>query len=252
MPYGLYVSAEGASAQNRRMEALANNLANVDTIGFKRELAVLQARYSEATERGQAEPGSGSINDLSGGVYLKQTDTDFSSGPLRRTMNPTDMAIDGEGFFVVQKGDTSYLTRAGNFRLNVRGELVTQQDHAVLNDTGTPIVIDPANGPWILTPQGTVRQPGMEQNLALVKAASRGDLVKSGENLFRPLAETRPLPPEQRRVVSGYIETSGVQPTTEMVELIEATRAIEVNVSMMQTQDQMSGNLLSRVLRSQS
>ena len=251
MPYGLYVSAEGASAQNRRMEALANNLANVDTVGFKRELAVFQARYSEATQRGQDEPGSGSINDMSGGVYLKQTDTDFSSGPLKRTTNPTDMAIDGEGFFVVQKGDTTYLTRAGNFRLNVRGELVTQQDHAVLNDTGSPIVIDPSNGPWMLTPQGTIRQPGAEQTLALVKAVSRGDLAKCGENLFRPLAETRPVAPEQRRVVSGYLEGSGVQPTTEMVELIETTRAIEVNVAMMQTQDEMSGNLLSRLLRNQ-
>ncbi len=250
MPYGLYISAEGARAQSRRMEVLTNNLANVDTIGFKRELAIFQSRYAEAIQRGQDEAGSGSINDVGGGVMLQETETDFSPGPMKRTQVPTDMAIEGDGFFVAQKGDTTYLTRAGNFRLNVRGELVTQQDFSVMSDTGSPIVIDPANGPWTVTPQGTIRQPGMEQNLAMVKTASRGDLAKFGENLFRPLAETLPLSPENRRVASGYLETSGVQPTTAMVELIETTRAIETNVNMMQTQDQMTGNLLNRVLRS--
>lgn len=251
MPYGLYISGEGARAQSQRLETLANNLANVDTIGFKRELAIFQSRYAEATERGQDEPGSGSINDVGGGVYLQKTETDFSAGPLKHTQSPSDVAIEGDGFFVVQKGDTNYLTRAGNFRLTQRGELVTQQNYPVLSESGTPIIIDPANGPWVVTPQGGIRQPGMQQNLAMVKPVSRGDLAKSGENLFRPLAETKPLSPDERRVAAGYLEASSVQPTTEMVQLIETTRAIEVNVNMMKTQDEMSGNLLSRLLRSQ-
>ncbi len=68
MPYGLYISAEGALAQSQRMEVIANNLANLDTPGFKRELAVFQARYAEAIEQGRDYPGSGSINDVGGGV----------------------------------------------------------------------------------------------------------------------------------------------------------------------------------------
>jgi flagellar basal-body rod protein FlgF len=250
MPYGLYISAEGAHAQTRRLEVLANNLANVDTVGFKRELAIFQARYAEATARGQDTPGSGSINDLGGGVWVPQTKTDFSPGTLKRTNVPTDVAIEGEGFFVVQKGDATYLTRAGDFHLNQRGELVTQQEYPVMNDTGTPVVIDPAGGPWHVSPTGTVRQRGMIQNLALVKPASLGDLAKAGENLFRPLAEAQPVPAAERRVASGFLEMSGVQPTTEMVELIETSRAIEANVNMMQTQDQMLSGLVTRLMRS--
>ena len=249
MPYGLYLSAEGAHAQVSRLEVVANNLANVDTVGFKRDLAIFQARYAEAVEQGLDEAGSGSINDLSGGVMVEQTATDYSPGPLKRTMVPTDMAIDGEGFFLVQKGDDVLLTRAGNFQMTAAGSLVTQQGYPVLNDSGAPVAIEPANGPWELTPTGTIRQRGVAQNLAIVQPASLGDLVKIGENVFRPLAEPEPVAGDQRRVLGGYLEMSGVRPTTELMEMIEASRAVEINLSMMQTQDQMLSALVNRVLR---
>jgi len=240
MPYGLYVSAEGAHAQAKRLEIVAHNLANVETVGFKRELAVFQARYAEQTERGHDVPGSGSINDLGGGVELRQTKTDFAPGPLKRTEVPTDLAIDGDGFFVVQKDDENYLTRAGNFTVNHQGELVTQygqQQYKVLSSEGVPIVLGP--GPWRLEGSGTIRQGGSVQSLAIEKPASLGDLARVGENVFKPLAETLPVPPAQRTLVSGYLEMSSVRPTTEMIEMIEATRAIEANVNMMRTQDEM-------------
>lgn len=252
MPYGLYISAEGAHAQSKRLEVIANNLANVDTVGFKRELAIFQARYAEATERGQDFPGSGSINDIGGGVLVRQTKTDFSPGPLKHTSLPTDMAIRGEGFFLVQKDGQNYLTRAGNFLINERGELVTQygqQKYAVLNNEGAPIVIDPDSGPWRLTASGAIRQAGVVQNLAIVKPGSLGDLVKIGENLFRPLADPQPVAASERSVAGGYLEMSAVQPTTEMIELIEASRAVEANINMMQAQDQMLSGLVNRLMR---
>lgn len=249
MPYGLYISAEGADAQSRRLEVVANNLANVDTVGFKRELALFQARYAEQVERGEDVPGSGSINDLGGGVFVPQTKTDFSTGPLKRTEIPTDMAIDGEGFFVVEKEGEPYLTRAGNFRLTERGELVTQQGFPVLNDGGSPVVIDSANGPWQLAPSGTIRQRGSVQNLAIVEPEAPGDLARAGENLFRPLAEPRPVESDSRHVMGGYLELSGVQPTSEMMALIEASRAVEANLNMMRTQDQMLSGLVNRLMR---
>ncbi len=252
MPYGLYLSAEGAHAQSKRLEVIANNLANVDTAGFKRELAVFQARYAEETQRGQDNPGSGSINDVGGGVLVRQTKTDFSPGPLKPTGVATDMAIKGEGFFLVDKDGEQFVTRAGNFLINQQGELVTQygrQQYAVLSDAGTPIVIDPDNGPWYLTSNGTIRQRGAMQSLAVVKPASLADLVKTGENLFRPLAGLQPVAPGERDVVSGYLELSAVQPTTEMIEMIEASRAIEANLNMMQAQDEMLAGLINRVMR---
>jgi flagellar basal-body rod protein FlgF len=249
MPYGLYISADGAQAQSQWIEAIANNLANVDTVGFKRELAVFQSRYAEAIRQGSVSPGAGGIDDVGGGVAFKETKTDFSSGPLKRTGVATDVALQNEGFFLVRKGQENYLTRAGNFRLTATGELVTAQGHQVLSDNGTPIVIQRGAGSWEITPDGAVRQAGVSQNLALVRPASTQELVKTGENLFRASSQPQPVPPAQRQVASGYLEMSGVRPTLEMTALIEASRLLEANVNMMKAQDQMLGGLVNRLLK---
>jgi flagellar basal-body rod protein FlgF len=249
MSYGVYISAEGARAQSLRLETIANNLANVDSVGFKRDLAVLQARYAEEIEQGLDFPGSGSINDVGGGVTVAGTLTDFSPGTLKRTGIPTDMAIQGEGFFVVEKEGQQHLTRAGNFLLDPNGVLKTQQGYPVLNDAGQPINIDPTIGPWQLTPDGGIQQAGNVTYLALVRPESLGDLAKTGENLFVPLAETLGVPPAERRVVGEYLELSGVRPTSEMMEMIEASRAFEANVNLIRSQDQMFGSLVGRLLR---
>jgi flagellar basal-body rod protein FlgF/flagellar basal-body rod protein FlgG len=247
MPYGLYLSAEGAQAQSTRLETIAHNLANVDTVGFKRELAVFQARYAEAIQQGVTTPGTGGLDDLGGGIMVRETKTDYSPGPLKRTEVPTDVAIKSQGFFVVQKGDESLLTRAGNFTLTARGELVTAQGYTVLDDAGSPIVI--ADPQWQISDSGVVRQASGTQALALVQPQSLGDLVRIGENLFRPLSEPPALAAPDRRVVVGYLEMSAVQPTTEMTAMIQASRAFEANVNMMRVQDQMLSSLVNRVMR---
>lgn len=249
MPYGFYISAEGAHVQSKRLEVLSNNLANVDTPGFKRDLAVLQARYSEATERGYTSPGSGTLDDLSGGVLVRQSQTDFSSGTLKRTDIPTDFAINGDGFFVVRKGNQDLLSRAGNFRFTEAGQLTTQEGYAVLDEDGSPIEIDTAAGPWKLSRDGAIEQAGGRTALSLVKPASLGDLVKTGENLFRALAPTSPVDPEQRHVQDGFLEMSCVKPTTEMMELIEASRAFEANTQMIRHHDTLLGSLVNRVMK---
>ena len=249
MPYGLYISAEGALAQSLRLDTISNNLANVDTPGFKRDLAVFQARFAEETQRGQDQPGSGSINDLGGGVIVLETKTDYSIGPQKQTEVPTDISIQGEGFFVVQKDNQTYLTRAGNFRLTDVGALVTQEGLPVMSDEGDPVVIDPEAGPWYVSHDGAVVQQGASINLALAQPDSLGDLVKTGENLFTPLSAPKPLEPDQRRVAQGWLEGSSVKPTREMMDMIESSRAFEANVNMIRNQDQILGALVNRVLR---
>jgi len=248
MPYGLYISAEGAQVQSRRLEVISNNLANVETTGFKRDLALFQARYAEETARGRDYPGSRSVNDLGGGVRITDTQTDFSPGVLERTGVKEDLAIRGEGFFVVRKGDEQLLTRAGNFVLTPEGQLKTQTGHAVMSESGGPIAIDPAL-PWTVTPDGAIEQEGTLQRLALVRTDSLGDLAKAGENAFVALAPTRPLAAGERDVAGGYLEGSGVKPTTAMMEMIEASRAFEANVNLIRSQDQMLGGLIGRILK---
>jgi len=251
MPYGLYMSAEGAHAQATRLEVIAHNLANVETTGFKRELAIFQARYAEDIADGSVSPGSGSLEDVGGGIEVMETRTDFAPGPLKHTKLPTDVAIQDEGFFVVGKGEDRFLTRAGNFHVNAQGRLVTQyggQQYSVLDDSYSPITLD-RELPWTITESGGIRQGGGLTNMALVKPQSYGDLVREGENVFRPLADPIPLTAAERNVAPGYLEGSGVQPTSEMVNMIEASRILETNLNMMKSQDEMLDGLINRLMR---
>ncbi len=247
MSYGMYISAAGADVQSSRLQVLSNNLANADTPGFKRQIAILQARHAEAIERGTVAAGQGGLEDLGGGVQFAETVTDFSTGAVRETGNKTDMAIDGDGFFMVDKEGSPLLTRAGNFHFSTSGQLQTEQGYSVTSLDGDPVTIDPTL-PWTVTADGAIEQGGDRLQLAIVRPASNGDLVKAGENMFSPLAEVNPVPAGQRKVKSGYLEQSGVKPALEMMQLIETSRAYEANIRMIQSQDQLSGSLISRVL----
>lgn len=249
MFYGLYISAEGARAQDQRMEVISNNLANVNTVGFKRDLALFQSRLAEAMEQGLDSPGSGSINDIGGGVGIRETVITFKQGPLQETGRQNDLAVEGEGFFMVRQGDRDYLTRAGNFIVQSNGDLVTTDGLQVLSDDGEPINVPPENGPYRFTIDGAIEQAGARVSLALVKPRSLGDLSKVGDNMFDSLAATDPVEPTERRVRSGFIEKSAVNPTSEMMQMIETSRMFEANIHLIQNQDQMFGALISRVLR---
>lgn len=249
MPYGLYISAEGAQAQTKRMEVLANNLANINTVGFKRDQALFQARFAEAIDQGFVAPGMGGLEDMGGGIEVVETQTDFTQGPLKVTGVPTDVAITGNAFFEVKKGNQTMLTRAGDFQIDNAGVLRTQAGYPVLSDTGGQINIDPTL-PWTMTEDGNIQQEGTLIPLALVQPQSNSDLVKQGDNLFMPLARVKPVPLAERHIKTGTLEMSGVNPTTAMLELIETSRAVETNMKLIQNQDHMMGSLVSRVLSS--
>lgn len=247
MPYGLYISAAGAMAQSDRVEVLSNNIANAQTPGFKRELAVLQARYAEAITLGEDYPGTRDVNNVGGGVFLRQTITDFTAGALK----PSDeqhLAIEGEGFFLVQKEGQRMLTRAGNFQVAPDGHLVGPGNSFVLGEDGQPVILDGSTA-WTFDNRGTLLQAGNEIPLAMVMPRSYGDLAKAGDNLFLPLGPIGPLDPLTRRTAPGFVETSGANPISEMTQLIEAQRAYEANVRMIQNQDQVLGSLVGRLLK---
>lgn len=251
MPYGMYLSAEGAKVQAQRLEMIANNLANVNTPGFKRDIPTFQARFAEAIQQGQATPGAGGPNDVGGGVKMMEVATDFSYTTLRSTDVPTDMAINGEGFFQVRtRNGEDLLTRAGNFLLDVSGRLVNQTgDLAVLDDGGGEIKLDPEQ-PWDMLPGGVIRQSGQRINVGLQKPESLGDLVKVGNNAFRPLGPITPVATPERDIRQGYLEMSGVSSTNEMMSMIETSRAFEANTKLIQHRDGMISQLLGRVLSS--
>ncbi len=251
MSYGMYLSAEGAKVQSQRLEFIANNLANLDTPGFKRDVPTFQARFAEAIQQNQDYPGSKSQNDVGGGVKLIEVQTDFSGGTLRSTGIDTDFAVNGEGFFeVLTPSGEKLLTRAGDFNIDAQGRLLTQTGrYQVLDDGGGPIQLDPEQ-PWELRPGGLINQDGSQTAIGLQMPASLGDLVKVGNNTFRPLGTVTPVPTEQRDIRQGFLEQSGVSSTTSMMAMIETSRAFEANTKLIQHQDELMSQLLGRVLRS--
>lgn len=249
MPYGMYISAEGAQIQQQRLQVIANNLANMETAGFKRDVPMFQARFAEAIQQGLDYSGSRTQNDLGGGVKMMGVETDFASSSLRQTDMPTDFAVNGDGFFQVRGTDGNvYLTRAGNFTIDSQGRLITQTGNMpLLSDAGDEIVLSPGT-PWELYPGGKISQDGNSVAIGLAQPQSLGDLVKVGDNLFKPLGPTAPVADAGRDIRQGYLEQSGVNPTREMMEMISTSRAFEANTRLIQHQDSMMSGLVNRVL----
>ncbi len=126
---------------------------------------------------------------------------------------------------------------------------MTQQGYPVLGEGNSPIRLSPSGEPWEIDSAGSVVQGTTRQELQIVKPASLGDLVKSGENLFRPLGDVRPVAQNERAVSGGFLELSAVQPTTEMTTLIETSRLVEANLNVMKTHNEMIQGLIERVLK---
>jgi len=249
MTYGLYLSAAGANAQSHRLDVLSHNLANVNTPGFKPHLSVLKARHAAGVENGETQSGYGGIDDLGGGIAIQPTLTQFSQGPVRATGVETDFALnDDNTFFVVNREGQQMLTRAGNFIFNSQGQLVTENGDPVMGNGGNTINIDPTQ-PFRVTADGGIEQGGAKQLLMIGKPREVGDLTRVGDNLYRPLGSVDPVGPEARKIIHGHLEQSAIQPTAAMMELIEASRAYEANVRMIQNQDNVLGTLIGRVLR---
>lgn len=250
MSYGVYLSAAGANAQNHRMQVLSNNLANVNTPGYKPQETILQARFAEMIEQGQVLPGLGGADDIGGGVTIQKAQTQFTVGPMKQTGRETDFAIkDDSSFFVLQRGEDQILTRAGNFLVDSRGRMVNQTGDEVLAADGRAIQLEP-NKPFDVGPEGRISQGANTWELMLAKPKSFGDVSHLGGNEFKPLAEFDLVGKAERKVEAGVLEQSAVSPTSAMMELIETSRVYEANVRMIQNQDSAMGSLISRVLQS--
>lgn len=250
MPYGLYISAEGAAAQSRRLEVIANNMANTDTVGFKKDVPTFQARFAQAIQQGLASPGDRSINNLGGGVKMYDVSTDFSEGEFAATDRDLDVAISGNGFFHIQGEDGKpYLSRAGNFAIDAKSRLVTSDGNLPVLDQQFSEILIGDETPWYITPDGFIVQDGAAKAIGLSSPKSLDDLQKVGNNLFRPLGKVEPVPLEERNVRQGFLELSSSNPINQMMSMIESTRGFEANSRMIQAQDTAIGNLVGRVLR---
>jgi flagellar basal-body rod protein FlgF len=252
MLYGLYHSAQGAQAQALRLDVVANNLANASTTGFKRDLAIFQSHRPYDVENGVGSEPPGNQNALSGGISPAQIVTEFRDGPPRHTGGSLDVALVGQGFFQVSDGRRTFLTRNGEFALNTNGELIAPGSGTrVLSNAGQPIVVPPEAQQVVIGRDGAITaalQDGSMTSLgklALVRPASLQQLQKVGNSLYTANGDVSPAGSDLS-VRQGYLEASGVNPVTEMINMIQASRAAEANVNMIKFQD----DTLDRLLQS--
>lgn len=265
MSKGIYTALSGAMAQNARLDTVANNLANVNTPGFKRD-GQLFREYLTAYEK---EPGTitvprvpasiESFYDMQGGdkgyVDAKGTYTDFAQGALKQTGNKLDVAIEGDGFFEVLTPAGVRLTRVGSFNVDGEGRLVTKQGLPVLRDGGAGQ--DPATREIKIASANVTVSPSGEifdgnQNigrLSLVNVGNKDALLKTGQSLFsiKDTLDPQMTLASEAKLHQGFIETSNVNVVREMTDMITATRVFESTQKGIQAYDQMMAKDVNEV-----
>ncbi|QQO08025.1 flagellar basal-body rod protein FlgF [Breznakiella homolactica] len=278
---GWYTGASGMRAQQWRLDAVSNNLANVDVTGYKKDIAVHKA-FPEMLIRRMNDDGVyhqpfGSadaapiIGKLGTGVELNELFTSFEQGAMKETENDFDIALDGKGFFSVATPWGERYTRDGAFILGKEGFLETKEGYPVLGENGPLKVkannfqVDKDGRVWINAeyaddPELMVNRESNEwgdtvllDTLKLVQFDHDRYLQKQGSNLYRSTevsGDAEIIEPGGRpRVVQGFVEASNVDPVLEMVQMIEVNRAYEANQKVITTTDSMLGTLINQVAR---
>ncbi|MBC7365860.1 MAG: flagellar basal-body rod protein FlgG [Undibacterium sp.] len=256
MNLSLYSAATGMESQQLNLNTIANNLANVNTPGFKRSKIEFQdLLYQKPSKAAGTDSGGGNITptgvEVGNGARVSATSKVFTQGQLTSSGESLDLAIQGDGFFEVQRPDgTVGYTRDGSFKRNPQGTVVTSDGLPVLSGfqaipTGTSAITIAENGQVTLqTANGTT-----SFRLTLTRFANPSGLRSMGGNIYEETpASGSPeagQPSEQAfgRVMQGYIEGSNVNIVEEMVNLIIAQRAYEINSKSIQTSDEMLKNV---------
>jgi flagellar basal-body rod protein FlgB len=224
--FGFIDAAHATQMQQHNLDVISNNLANVNTPGFKGDRLV----FSHLMDR--------------------QTRTAYDQGSLKATENPLDVAITGQGFFRVQTDKGPRLTRDGAFKMFSDGSLVTSGGLKVLDQGGQPITLNPNGPPVHIDEVGNVYQ-GVEQlgTLAVVDVTDKKAMVKEGSSLFggqdgKPLATT---PATDYSVLQGHVEMSNVDTLSEMVGMINAHRNFESYQKSLQAMQDIDNRAISQV-----
>lgn len=222
MDSGLYTAYSGLRATADLLDVVANNLANVNTTGFKAD-ETFQKMYNRAV----AEAGAGPLEDaMNNSAAIGGSLSNFQPGVMKATGRDLDVAIEGKGFLTVQGPSGVYFTRNGSLHLNADGGLVTPEGLPVLGENG-PIQIP--QGRVSITESGDITVEGKAvDTLRIVDFADKHALEKIGDSLFRSLgAEGTVLDPGDRTVRQGTLEQSNVNPVREMVVMIDIMRRFE-------------------------
>jgi flagellar basal-body rod protein FlgF len=242
---GLYTAYTGMANEQKRLDIIANNLANASTVGFKEENVTNQAfddvltiKIRDNSESFVDRP----IGKMSLGVKLGEAYTSHTQGSLRHTGNTYHLALQGKGFFTISvtdrtgNADIKY-TRNGAFTMTKEGHIVDTDGNHLMGESGEVII--PANAvDVIVDATGRIYADGnYVDTLLIADFEDYNYLIKSGDTMFEAV-EGAVVIPAEASVVQGYTEQSNVNVVSEMVEMIAVTRAYEANQKVIQSIDQ--------------
>ncbi|MEW5724667.1 MAG: flagellar basal-body rod protein FlgG [Thermodesulfobacteriota bacterium] len=251
MMRGLWTAATGMTAQQLNLDVIAHNLANVNTTGFKKSRAEFQDLLYQTTRHAGTETAAGvevpvgiQVGMGTRPVAIQKM---FTQGDYVRTGNQFDLAIEGEGFFRIIRNGEEYYTRDGAFKINSEGTIVTADGDPLDPEFTVPegtieVAIDSGGNITALDEGGNELATG---RITLVRFVNPGGLYALGRNLFRPTGasgdpvEGNPGENGYGTIAQGYIENSNVDVVEEMVGMIIAQRAYEINSKAIQTSDEM-------------
>ncbi|TNC51564.1 flagellar hook-basal body complex protein [Rubellimicrobium rubrum] len=221
--YATLTRQTGLMAQ---MQMVANNIANATTTGYRGE-HIGFSEYVRTT-------GSGASLSM---ATARVRETDLSQGSLSQTGGAFDLAIEGDGFFLVQTPDGPRLSRAGHFGPNENGDLVTPEGYPVLDAGGAPVFVPQGQGPVGIAPDGTISAGGNPVGqIGIVLPRDPLELVREGGTLFR--ADSGTDPALGGRVLQGFLEESNVNPVLEVSRMIEVQRAYEMGQGFLEREDE--------------
>ncbi len=255
---GFYAATSAMLVQEKMLDVVANNLANVDTAGFRGRIAVNKAFPELLMEKVDGYPGEvfppkperlrwrELLGDMPFANVLSETALDLRKGPLKETGNPLDVAVNGKGYFVVQDGQgNTFYTRSGHFLRNGDGSLVTHNGLFV-SGQGGPINIAGASRISIDEGGRILADGAVVDVLRVVEFDTPTYLRHEGQSLLSQTDTSgAPMDVDNVNVLSGVLEMSNVSVVSEMVRMIEANRAYESAAKAVTTQDEGAGKLIS-------
>ena len=228
MENSLTIALARQSVLERQMDVIATNLANLETAGFKAENII----FAEIIE---TDPLTGDFLSIVHDVGFVR---DLSEGPLVGTHSPLDMAVHGEGYFVIDTPDGERYTRHGVFQLDEAGKIVTTEGHPVLNSGGAPITVPPDTSTITVTRDGTVSADAQELGkIKLVRFENQQLLTKKGSGLYDAEAQA-PQPAPDSEIIQGMVENSNVKGVVEMTRMIDTVRAYQAAAKLADTEHQ--------------
>lgn len=232
-----FVTLSRQSGLMREMQVVANNIANAATTGYRSEGVI----FSEFV---RAAPGAEPVSM----GWARVRDTSMMQGALVPTGGVFDLAIEGDGFFVIETPAGERLTRAGSFSPNADGDLVTPDGHRVLDEGGAPLFVPPDAGDILVGADGTISAGGRSLGrVGLVVPADPIRLTREGGVLFSAAGGTEPAP--QAQVLQRVLERSNVNAVGQLARMIEIQRAYELGQSFLQTEDQRIRDTVKALIR---